>query len=426
MVSKLIVIEENQIALTYFGSKLTNLITEHKIYNINDIYLGKISSVLPSLEAAFITLNPAAKNGFMHLGDVRHSKKQVFTSNLKRNDTVLVQITKEPTGTKGPTVTGDINLIGKSCAILPFSEGISIPRKLENDTDKDYLRAIGCILKPDGMGIAIRSKCIKTTTKHLLKEIQILKHRWFQIIKKSKEKTAPCLLSNKKSFIIKVLGILHKGRFDHIVIDSYEGATKIKRIIAKLYKLQNKPVIINFYKNSYTLLNHHCLDLVVAQIIQPRVDLLQGGHIVIEKTEALTTIDVNSGSFTHLSNPRETILWTNYAAAYEILRQIKLRNIGGIIIIDFIDSSNQEDQMKILLYLHKLMKHDNVSSTIIQISELGLVEITRTRQGQNVYDAFSRKCNVCNGLGYNVKKLQPNSIKKYELLIELLPDLSKK
>jgi ribonuclease E len=149
--------------------------------------------------------------------------------------------------------------------------------------------------------------------------------------------------------------------------------------------------------------------------MRPRVNLSKGGYIIIEKTEALTSIDVNSGSSTSFHNPRQANLWVNYAAVQEIARQIKLRNIGGIIIVDFIDSTNQTDQMKLLRYINKLIKKDYIKSTVIQMSELGLVEITRARYGQSVYDAFGRKCNICNGLGYLNANLIPTQNLYYEL-----------
>jgi ribonuclease E len=152
--------------------------------------------------------------------------------------------------------------------------------------------------------------------------------------------------------------------------------------------------------------------------MKPRVNLCKGGYIIIEKTEALTTIDVNSGSFTNLQNSRQTSLWVNYSAIHEIVKQIRLRNIGGIIVIDFIDCSNHQDQMKLLRYMSKLLLKDYVRCRIIQMSELGLVELTRARQGQSVYDAFSRKCTICNGLGYLTFNLNKKTNGNYELLLD--------
>jgi ribonuclease E len=152
--------------------------------------------------------------------------------------------------------------------------------------------------------------------------------------------------------------------------------------------------------------------------MKPRVNLCRGGYIIIEKTEALTIVDVNSGSFTNLQNSRQTSLWVNYSAVHEIVKQIRLRNIGGIIVIDFIDCNNHQDQMKLLRYMSKLILKDYVRCRIIQMSELGLVELTRSRQGQSVYDAFSRKCNTCNGLGYLTFNLNKQKNINYELILD--------
>jgi Rne/Rng family ribonuclease len=181
--------------------------------------------------------------------------------------------------------------------------------------------------------------------------------------------------------------------------------------------LLKKTVTVEFYKNSLLLIKHYCIDLILSEIIKPRVNLYKGGYIIIEKTEALTTIDINSGSFTNLQTSRQTSLWINYFAVHEILKQIKLRNIGGIIIIDFIDSTNQNDQMKLIRYMSKLIKKDYARFTIIQMSELGLIELTRSRYGQSVYDAFSRRCNVCNGLGYLTIHLNKTQSAYYELIL---------
>jgi ribonuclease E len=427
MIHKLIIVEKSHIALIYSGEKLTGLIMEHKVYSINDIYLGKVSSLLPSVDAAFIVLNPAEKNGFAHLKNSKILKKEI--NNCKSNKTIninsaiLTQITREPVGTKGPSVTCDLTLTGKYVAFFPLSKSINITKKHTDEKDREYLRALGYLLiDPKQTGILIKPEAISANVDFLLKEISILKHKWIKILKNSKEMNPPSLISKRKRFINKIFEQYSGVYFDHISIDSYEGALKIKKILLKSYTYNKyKNIQIEFHKNSSDLIKHHLIDILVSEIMKPRVNLRKGGYIVIEKTEALTTIDVNSGSFKYLGNSRDTSLWINYVAAHEISKQIKLRNLGGIIIIDFIDCTTQEDQMKILRYMSKLIKKDWVQCNIIQMSELGLVEITRARQGQSVYDAFSRKCNVCNGLGYLALNLYKKPSVNYELLLDLLP-----
>jgi len=255
-------------------------------------------------------------------------------------------------------------------------------------------------------GILIKPESIDANTSFLIKEIRILKSRWRKVLHKSTNLFKPSLLSKKKDFIQRIFEEYSNINFNFIAIDSYSGAIRTKKILSQITTLDiKKNIIIEFHSTNLDLIKCYLIDVVLAQIMRPRVNLSKGGYIIIEKTEALTSKDVNSGSSTSFHNPRQASLWVNYAAIQEIARQIQLRNIGGIIIIDFIDSTNQTDQMKLLRYINKLIKKDYIKSTVIQMSELGLVEITRARHGQSVYDAFSRKCNICNGLGYVTSNL---------------------
>lgn len=419
MVYKLIIVEKSQIALIYFKNKLISLIMEHNLYRINDIYVGKISSVLTSLSAAFVTLNPVSKNGFISF---HHLKERLNFNypNLSINKSILVQIIREPISTKGPTLSSDISLIGKYMFIFPFSKSNHTIKRVQIETDKDYLRAMGHLLvNPKTMSILLKPKSINANVNFLITEAQVLKSRWKKIINKAYKQSTPSLISKKKIFLNKILQDYSDVNFSTIAVDSYEGALKIKNILTKIHgsKSQNS-LRIEFHKHQSSLVKHYLIDVLLLEIMKPRVNLCKGGYIIIEKTEALTTIDVNSGSFTNLQNSRQTSLWVNYSAIHEIIKQLRLRNIGGIIVIDFIDSNNQFDQMRLLRYMSKLISKDYVRCRIIQMSELGLVELTRSRQGQSVYDAFSRKCNTCNGLGYLTYNLNKQTNINYELLLE--------
>lgn len=238
------------------------------------------------------------------------------------------------------------------------------------------------------------------------------------ILSKSLKASRPSLLSTRKNFLNKILEDYSTINFEFIAIDSYETAKNLKITLSKIKKSQTqKKTVIEIHNSELDLIRYYLIDIILAEIMKPRVNLPKGGYIIIEKTEALTTIDVNSGSFTTLHNSRQTSLWVNYSAAYEIVKQIRLRNLGGIIIIDFIDSTNQVDQMKLLHYMSKLVKKDLIKCTIVQMSELGLVEMTRTRYGQSIYDAFSRRCTMCNGLGYLTINLGIINHNNYELIL---------
>jgi ribonuclease E len=419
MVYKLIIIEKSQIALIYFKNKLISLIMEHNLYRVNDIYLGRVSTILTSLDAAFVTLNPLSKNGFIsftHLKDRLHFD----CPTLAPSKNILVQITREPIGSKGPTLSCDISLIGKYVALSPFSKSIHSIRKLKSESYKDYLRAMGHLLiNPRTMGILIDCKTIHANINFLITETQVLKSRWTKIITKARKKLKPSLISKRKIFLHKILQDHSNINWSFIAIDSYEGALKVKNVLNKIHGSKyHKSLQIEFHKDHFSIIKHYLVDILLLEIMKPRVNLCRGGYIIIEKTEALTTVDVNSGSFTNLQNSRQTSLWVNYSAVHEIIKQIRLRNIGGIIVIDFIDCNNHQDQMKLLRYMSKLMLKDYVRCRIIQMSELGLVELTRSRQGQSVNDAFSRKCNTCNGLGYLTFNLNKQRNINYELLLD--------
>ena len=419
MVYKLIVIEKSQIALIYFKNKLISLIMEHNLYKVNDIYLGKVSSVLTSLDAAFVTLNPLSKNGFISFNHLRE-RLNFDCLNISTSKSILVQITREPIGSKGPTLSCDISLSGKYVAIFPFSKSIQTLKKLQTEAHKDYLRAMGHLLiDPKNMGMLIKCKAINANVNFLITEIQVLQSRWTKISTKARKKLKPSLVSKKRIFLHKILQDHSPVTFNFIAVDSYEGALKIKNVLSKIHGSKyHKSLKIEFHRNHFSLITHYLVDVLLLEIMKPRVNLSRGGYIIIEKTEALTTVDVNSGSFTNLQNSRQTSLWVNYCAVHEIIKQIRLRNIGGIIVIDFIDCSNYQDQMKLLRYMSKLMIKDYVRCRIIQMSELGLVELTRSRHGQSVYDAFSRKCNTCNGLGYLTFSLNKRKNINYELLLD--------
>lgn len=425
MSEQLLLIEKNQLAIIYENGKIRDLIMEHKIYNRNDIYAGKIASILPSLDAAFIKLNKFAKNGFIHLGQLKPVRKENYSSKynlLEDKKNIIVQIKKEPTGTKGPSLTTDLHISGRYINIFPVGNKSFVEKNQYSEKEKNYLKAVGNLLKPLNNGILIKTQIMDTSMDFILKEISILKLRWKKIITKLKRVRFPGLLSKKKSFLVKVLEYAYRPTLNFIGIDSKFGATKVRNILGRFYK-KNRLLIEN-YINNRLLIRQYCIDLLLNHFLTPRININKGAYIIIEKTEALTVIDVNSGSFIKSSNSRSTSFWTNYSATKEIVNQIKLRNIGGIIIIDFIDSSNQEDQMKILYNLSRLLKEDKVKSTIVQMSELGLVEITRSRQGQSIYDAFSTKCLICNGIGYITQPLANKLLTYYELGTQLIPSFS--
>lgn len=325
-------------------------------------------------------------------------------------------------GTKGPTVSSNIALKGKYLSLYPFQ--LNKKNTHTSNNNKEYLHALKHLLNPVKFSLVIKKEAITANINFLLLELNNLKNNWIQVIKKSKQSNLPGSIDKKNTFILSVLKKYRDIKFESVHVDSYKESLMIRKILTKLIDYQSNlkhKIKIEYHKTGISLIKHFSLDLIISYSTKPRVNLYTGGYIVIEKTEALTSIDINSGSFKSLPNSGQTSLWINYLAIHEIARQIKLRNIGGIIVIDFIDSSDQSDQMKLLTYIDNLLKKDQTKCNIVQISELGILELTRTRYGQSIYDAFTYKCKVCDGLGYTTTNLNLNRLHYQSLLLDFYP-----
>ncbi len=398
----LIISEKNKLAAVYNLKQLKELYIFHRTYQIGSIYIGIIDTLVKNIEAAFIKLSSYDKNGFLHVTPLLNFKQEgVEKTTLKKK--ILVQIIKEPTSTKGPSLSTNIGLIGTYIILLPFESSIKLSKTILETKERSYLKGIVSLIKPIKMGLLIKKEAIAVNAQVLKIEFSGLQKKWRRIKAFIKEKTllAPCLIDNKSSFIQKIL----KKLYDiHVSKISTENLINTWEIYSNLIYLGRKgnwnPIIIEYFPVNKSLIKKFYLDFSLYYILQPKVELITGGSIFIEKTEALTAIDINSGSFNQKNNSRATMLWINCEAATEIVKQIILRNLGGIIVIDFIDMAFQKDQMILLHHLNNSFKKQKSQVKIIQLSEIGLVELTRKRQGQNIYDAFGYKCHNCQGLGY--------------------------
>lgn len=420
MKTQIVILEKSQLSLIYMAGKITNLIMRHEIYPLHGIYGGKIDRMVPSLDAAFVTLYESARNGFLQSESLKNTKKPKQKHYIGNNQ--IVQIRKEPTGNKGPRLTTKIMLNGRYSNLFPFGETVNIGKGTIHQQEKNYIKALGHLMKPKYMGVELKDQSTDTKIEFLLRESKILKSRWQRIIKRAKHLQKPSLISRPKGIRTTTIEHWYSGSTNYITIDSQKSAKEIYQTIAQLKRKQK--LTIEYDKNSNNLIVEYYIDKDLSNFIVPKIKTTNGAYIVIEKTEALTTIDVNSGVFVESNNSKTTSFWTNYTAITEIVNQIKIRNIGGIIIIDFIHSNNQDDQIKILAHLYHKLKTDVIPSTIVQLSELGLVEITRARQGQNIYDALSNTCLLCNGLGYTPKFTFIDSSNNVKELNQLLPIFS--
>ncbi len=402
MSQQIIIAEQARIAALLTDDRVDELIVAQGQYQIGDIFLGTVENVLPGIDAAFINIGESEKNGFIHVSDLGplRLKKGTFgiTELLEPKQKVLVQVIKEPTGSKGPRLTGSISIPGKYLILQPYGQGVNISRKINTETERSRLKALGVLIKPPTTGLLFRTEAEKIKEELLIEDLEQLIQQWENILKVSEASNPPNLIKRDDDFSLKILRDQIKETTKSIIIDSNFSVARAKEFL----KNYESDIDIEFHDNN---LNQHIFEKyeikkTIQKALQPRVDLPSGGYIIIEPTEALTVIDVNSGSFTRSANSRQTVLWTNCEAAVEISRQMKLRNIGGVIVIDFIDMESRRDQFQLLEHFTSAIKDDSARPQIAQLTELGLVELTRKRQGQNIYELFGQKCSTCDGTGH--------------------------
>ena len=402
MSQQIIIAEQARIAALLTDDRVDELIVAQGQYQIGDIFVGTVENVLPGIDAAFINIGESDKNGFIHVSDLGplRLKKGILgiTELLEPKQKVLVQVIKEPTGSKGPRLTGSISIPGKYVILQPHGLGINISRKINIEKERNRLKALGVLIKPPSTGLLFRTEAENIKEELLIEDLENLIEQWENILKVSETSNAPNLIKRDDDFSQKILRDHIKSSTKSIIIDSQFSVERAKDFL----KNYESSINVEFHDND---LNQHILEnykikKTIQKALQPRVDLPSGGYIIIEPTEALTVIDVNSGSFTRSANSRQTVLWTNCEAAVEISRQMKLRNIGGVIVVDFIDMESRRDQFQLLEHFTSAIKDDSARPQIAQLTELGLVELTRKRQGQNIYELFGKKCSACSGTGH--------------------------
>ena len=402
MSQQIVIAEQARIAALVKDDRVDELIVAQGQYQIGDIFLGTVENVLPGIDAAFINLGESDKNGFIHVSDLGplRLKKGILgiTELLEPKQKVIVQVMKEPTGSKGPRLTGSISIPGKYLILQPYGQGVNISRKINTETERSRLKALGVLIKPPSTGLLFRTEAEKIKEELLIEDLENIIQQWENILKVSETSNPPNLIKRDDDFSLKILRDHIKSSTKNIIIDSKLSVERAQDFLINYETNIN----IEFHDNALTqhILEKYEIKKTIQKALQPRVDLPSGGYIIIEPTEALTVIDVNSGSFTRSANSRQTVLWTNCEAAVEISRQMKLRNIGGVIVVDFIDMETRRDQFQLLEHFTSAIKDDSARPQIAQLTELGLVELTRKRQGQNIYELFGKKCSSCNGTGH--------------------------
>ncbi|HBL13359.1 MAG TPA: ribonuclease E/G, partial [Cyanobacteria bacterium UBA11162] len=407
MAKQIIIAEQHRLAAVFWEDQIQELVVATGNHQVSDIYLGVVENVLPGIDAAFVNIGDPERNGFIHvtdLGPLRLKRRAgAITELLTPQQKVLVQVMKEPTGNKGPRLTGNITLPGRYLVLMPYGRGVNLSRRIKSDSERNRLRALAVLIKPAGMGLLVRTEAEGKAEEAIIEDLEALQKQWEVIQQEANSTRAPALLSRDDDFIQRVLRDMYTADVNRIVVDSHTGVKRVKQYLLTWSGGRTpEGVLIDHHRDRLPILDYFRVNAAIREALKPRVDLPSGGYIIIEPTEALTVIDVNSGSFTRSATARETVLWTNCEAATEIARQLRLRNMAGVIIVDFIDMDSRRDQLQVLEHFNKALKADKARPQIAQLSELGLVELTRKRQGQNIYELFGKPCPSCGGLGHLV------------------------
>ena len=394
MTKSIVIAERDNIAAVFEDNKVSEFFIHRGEILLGDVYLSKVENILPSIEAAFVNVG-SDKMGFLHAADV--IGKGGLQDKLTPKQKLVVQVVKEPTGHKGPRVTTSISLPGRFCVLMPYESGISVSKKILSAKERARLKSIVSLTKPVGLGVIIRTEAEGQTDAEIQEDLEILLEKWNNIVTQAELVDAPNLLYRDQDLLYRVIREACTEDVKEIVVDTPYAMHRTQQLIQN-WNL-NKDIDISVYKGSEPLLVASGVKKEIEQALQIKVNLPSGGYLFIQTTEALTVIDVNSGKFISYATQDETILKTNKEAVVEIARQLKLRNIGGMIIIDFIDMLSRADKIAILQELELAVESDKAKPQVGQLSDLGLVEMTRHRQGQSLAEIFTKKCQHCNGTG---------------------------
>nr|YP_009122278.1 ribonuclease E/G-like protein [Vertebrata lanosa]AJH66036.1 ribonuclease E/G-like protein [Vertebrata lanosa] len=393
MVKKIIISYFNNLAVTLQGNKVQQIILVNKIYQLNDIYIGKVNKIFSSINAAFINLGQNRRSGFIHMSDLKSVKRDMqsfrISDVLSVNQILLVQVIKEPTFSKGPRLTANIHLHGKYIVLMPFCNLIFISSNIYDSNERLHLYSLAILIKPKSMGILIKSAASEVYESLILQDLNLLIQQWSFLQKKFILTNLPSILYKDEDLVKKIVRDFYEKNISKIIVDSRLFLDLIYYYLKKWsYITPSITTKLYLYDKQLCLLDKFYVKRTIRNALKSKVNLWHGGYLFIQSYEALTVIDVNSGSFNKLNSSKDTILRTNLYAAVEIAYQLRLRNINGVIVIDFIDMSSHRDKIKLLENFNKLLSSDDCCPQVVQLSELGLLELTRRRKNQSLREAF--------------------------------------
>ena len=317
---------------------------------------------------------------------------------LRRGQEVLVQVSRNPLGGKGARITSHISLPGRYLVLLPTMNRVGISKRIDNNKERKRLKGIIEKIRPSGFGFIVRTAGTGASEKGLKNDMNFLLDVFKSVIKKKEDSKPPCLIHKELELPLRVVRDILDDDVDRLLINSEAEYKKIREFTTSFFPKHRKK--IEFYKGSVPIFDKYGLEAEIKKALEKKVWLKSGGYIVLEVTEALAAIDVNTGKFVGTRDLEDTILKTNLEAAREIAKQIRLRNIGGLIVIDFIDMEKAKNREKVYKALDEALTIDKKKTNILKVSELGIVEMTRKRTRENLTQILTDSCPICDGRGY--------------------------
>jgi ribonuclease E len=395
--------DRTQIAVLEDGVLVEHYVnrSSHQSY-VGNVYLGKVQNVLPSMEAAFVDVGKG-RNAVLYAGEVNFDVSSLegqpkrIESALKAGQSLIVQVTKDPVGHKGARLTSQISLPGRYLVYVPGASMTGISRKLP-DTERNRLKQILKKVMPENAGVIVRTAAEGAAEEELSRDVARLAAQWEAIEKKAKTATAPALLYSEPDLTIRVIRDVFNEDFSNLVVAGDEGWDTVDEYVR--YVAPHLADRLTRWQDDRDVFAAYRIDEQLAKALERKVWLPSGGSLVIDKTEAMTVIDVNTGKFTGQGgNLEETVTRNNLEAAEEIVRQLRLRDVGGIVVIDFIDMVLESNRELVLRRLLECLARDRTKHQVAEVTSLGLVQMTRKRVGAGLLEAFSVPCECCNGRG---------------------------
>lgn len=394
--TRVAVVEDGNLAEVYIERQGSERIA-------GNIYKGRVANVLPGMQAAFVDIG-IGRNAFLFIKDVVKYKMPdegkgnvSITDVLKVGEEILVQISKEPAGTKGARVTTHITLPGRYVVLMPNIDYIGISRRIENEEERSRLKSIMEDIKPKGMGIIIRTEAEGKNAGDFIEDVNFLTGLWSKICADQAVAAAPKIIHRDMDIIYRSIRDIFNRDTSRIIVND-RSVQKRAVDIVEFFSPESKNKV-EYYDGSVNIFDFYGIESKIEKALSNKVWLKSGGYIIIDQTEALTSIDVNTGRFTGSYSLKETVLLTNIEAAREIARQLRLRDIGGIIVIDFIDMDSEEHKQMVVEELKAELKKDRTKSSVLEITHLGLVEMTRKKMAKRLSSIMQEECPLCQGNG---------------------------